>query len=190
MEEQEELISSLRKDYDALQSDMSRLQSDNDAAKDEVKEVLQVIETIDPKLKMLTELLNSDIDVNIDIKLITLLSTRTFQFFTLFCVQALEELAMNYDQKSQEVDSKNKENESLSEQLSEKLNSLNNIEVHFHPIPTWFLLRLNRSALLHQARTYGSRSRRIKNRLNLFEHFKALFNLFYSYFNALLVFDT
>ena len=42
MEEQEELISSLRKDYDALQSDMSRLQSDNDAAKDEVKEVLQV----------------------------------------------------------------------------------------------------------------------------------------------------
>ena len=51
---------------------------------DQVKEVLQVIETIDPKLKMLTELLNSDIDVNIDIKLITLLSTRTFQFFTLF----------------------------------------------------------------------------------------------------------
>ena len=42
MEEQEELISSLRKDYDVLQSDMSRLQSDNDAAKDEVKEVLQV----------------------------------------------------------------------------------------------------------------------------------------------------
>ena len=36
---------------------------------------------------------------------------------------------MNYDQKSQEVDSKNKENESLSEQLSEKLNTLNNIEV-------------------------------------------------------------
>ena len=36
---------------------------------------------------------------------------------------------MNYDQKSQEVDSKNKENESLSEQLSEKLNNLNNIEV-------------------------------------------------------------
>ena len=61
--------------------------------------------------------------------------------------QVPEELAMNYDQKSQEVDSKNKENESLSEQLSEKLNSLNNIEVHFHPIPTWFLLRLNRSAL-------------------------------------------
>ena len=42
MEEQEELISSLRKDHEALQSDMTRMQSDNDAAKDEVKEVLQV----------------------------------------------------------------------------------------------------------------------------------------------------
>ena len=39
---------------------------------------------------------------------------------------------MNYDQKSQEVESKNKENESLSEQLSEKLNSLNNIEVSLY----------------------------------------------------------
>ena len=43
MEEQEELISNIRKDYEVLQSDMTRLQSDNDAAKDEVKEVLQVI---------------------------------------------------------------------------------------------------------------------------------------------------
>jgi kinesin family protein 5 len=74
MMEQEELITSGKKDYDVLQQEMSRIQTDNEAAKDEVKEVLQ----------------------------------------------ALEELAMNYDQKSQEVDAKNIENETLADELNRK----------------------------------------------------------------------
>lgn len=74
MMEQEELITSGKKDYDVLQQEMARIQTDNESAKDEVKEVLQ----------------------------------------------ALEELAMNYDQKSQEVDVKNIENEALADELNKK----------------------------------------------------------------------
>ncbi|XP_042857767.1 kinesin heavy chain-like, partial [Penaeus japonicus] len=82
MLEQEELIAATRRDYEVLQAEMARIQAENDAAKDEVKEVLQ----------------------------------------------ALEELALNYDQKSQEVESKCKENESLNEELTEKQTALTTMQ--------------------------------------------------------------
>lgn len=69
-----QLLASSRRDHDNLQVELTRLQLENDASKEEVKEVLQ----------------------------------------------ALEELAVNYDQKSQEVEDKTKNFEALSEELSQK----------------------------------------------------------------------
>uniref|UniRef100_A0A8C1FYM5 Kinesin-like protein n=1 Tax=Cyprinus carpio carpio TaxID=630221 RepID=A0A8C1FYM5_CYPCA len=74
MLDQEELLASSRRDHDNLQAELTRLQMENEASKEEVKEVLQ----------------------------------------------ALEELAVNYDQKSQEVEDKTKEFETLSEELNQK----------------------------------------------------------------------
>lgn len=82
MLDQEELLASSRRDHDNLQAELSRLQLENEASKDEVKEVLQ----------------------------------------------ALEELAVNYDQKSQEVEDKTKEFEALSEELNQKSTSLTSID--------------------------------------------------------------
>lgn len=69
-----QLLASSRRDHENLQAELNRLQAENEASKDEVKEVLQ----------------------------------------------ALEELAVNYDQKSQEVEDKTKEFESISEELNQK----------------------------------------------------------------------
>uniref|UniRef100_A0A6Q2XQN5 Kinesin-like protein n=1 Tax=Esox lucius TaxID=8010 RepID=A0A6Q2XQN5_ESOLU len=82
MLDQEELLASSRRDHDNLQSELNRLQAENEASKDEVKEVLQ----------------------------------------------ALEELAVNYDQKSQEVEDKTKEFEILSEELNQKTSVLTSID--------------------------------------------------------------
>ncbi|KAK6311114.1 hypothetical protein J4Q44_G00191690 [Coregonus suidteri] len=82
MLDQEELLVSSRRDHDNLQSELNRLQAENEASKDEVKEVLQ----------------------------------------------ALEELAVNYDQKSQEVEEKTTEFEMLNEELNQKSNVLTSID--------------------------------------------------------------
>ncbi|XP_072234408.1 kinesin-1 heavy chain-like [Leuresthes tenuis] len=82
MLDQEELLSSSHRDHDTLQTELNRLLAENEASKEEVKEVLQ----------------------------------------------ALEELAVNYDQKSQEVEDKTKEFEALSEELNQKSNSLASID--------------------------------------------------------------
>ncbi|XP_063283580.1 kinesin heavy chain isoform X3 [Pelobates fuscus] len=86
MLDQEELLISTRGDNDKVQLELSRLQSENDCAKEEVKEVLQ----------------------------------------------ALEELAVNYDQKSQEVEDKTVQNKILSDELSQKVATLLSLENDLH----------------------------------------------------------
>ena len=46
MLEQEDLIGSSRRDYENLTKEMSKIQSENDSAKDEVKDVLQALEEL------------------------------------------------------------------------------------------------------------------------------------------------
>uniref|UniRef100_A0A8C6P239 Kinesin-like protein n=1 Tax=Nothobranchius furzeri TaxID=105023 RepID=A0A8C6P239_NOTFU len=75
MLDQEELLASSRGDSERVQSELCRLQTENESSKAEVKEVLQ----------------------------------------------ALEELAVNYDQKSLEVEEKSMQNKLLAEELAKKM---------------------------------------------------------------------
>ncbi|CAB4057558.1 KIF5 [Lepeophtheirus salmonis] len=70
-----------QRDYENLTKEMSKIQAENDSAKDEVKDVLQ----------------------------------------------ALEELAVNYDQKSQEAETKTREYNTISDELSQKQSQLNSV---------------------------------------------------------------
>ncbi|XP_034561676.1 kinesin-1 heavy chain-like isoform X2 [Notolabrus celidotus] len=88
MLDQEELLSSSRRDHDTLQTELNRLLAENEASKEEVKEVLL----------------------------------------------ALEELAVNYDQKSQEVEDKAREFEALSEELNQKSSSLASIDTELQKL--------------------------------------------------------
>uniref|UniRef100_A0A8P4G7S1 Kinesin-like protein n=1 Tax=Dicentrarchus labrax TaxID=13489 RepID=A0A8P4G7S1_DICLA len=83
MLDQEELLASTRRDYEKIQEELCRLQTENELAKEEVKEVLQ----------------------------------------------ALEELAVNYDQKSREVDEREQDNLQLAEELQHKRVSFLNQEI-------------------------------------------------------------
>ncbi|XP_035478416.2 kinesin heavy chain-like [Scophthalmus maximus] len=83
MLDQEELLASTRRDYDKIQEELCRLQTENELAKEEVKEVLQ----------------------------------------------ALEELAVNYDQKSQEVQEHYQTNLQLTEQLQQKTALLSEVQM-------------------------------------------------------------
>ncbi|XP_047204122.1 kinesin heavy chain isoform X3 [Girardinichthys multiradiatus] len=82
MLDQEELLASSRGDSEKVQSELGRLQAENESSKTEVKEVLQ----------------------------------------------ALEELALNYDQKSLEVEEKSMQNKLLAEELGKKMARLRALE--------------------------------------------------------------
>lgn len=114
--DQEELIANARRDYENLQSEMARIQQENESAKEEVKEVLQALEELAVNYGKcsLIENLNSELNLFIH-----------FDFFF---------LQLFTDQKSQEIETKNKDIESISEELQQKQALLNSTSTEFQQL--------------------------------------------------------
>ncbi|XP_060949586.1 kinesin-1 heavy chain-like [Limanda limanda] len=113
------------------EAEVAKLYKELDDKDDEINQQSQLMEELNEQMLDQEELLNSsrrDHDI-LQTELNRLLAeNETSKEEVKEVLQALEELALNYDQKSQEVEDKSLEFEALSEELNQKSNSLTSID--------------------------------------------------------------
>ncbi|XP_034428763.1 kinesin-1 heavy chain-like [Hippoglossus hippoglossus] len=113
------------------EAEVAKLYKELDDKDDEINQQSQLMEELKEQMLDQEELLNSsrrDHDI-LQTELNRLLAeNETSKEEVKEVLQALEELALNYDQKSQEVEDKSLEFEALSEELNQKSNSLTSID--------------------------------------------------------------